>query len=63
MPGEEWSIWTALAGFYEDLGDHAEAQEAWKASAAIILRLAETIDDTDIRAGFLTAQAVQPNFH
>ena len=55
LPGEEWSILGALGGLYADQGDQAQAQQAWNDSAAIILRLAETIDEEDLRAGFLAA--------
>jgi tetratricopeptide (TPR) repeat protein len=55
LPGEEWPILGALGGLYADQGDQAQAQQAWNDSAAIILRLAETIDEEDLRAGFLAA--------
>jgi hypothetical protein len=55
LPGEEWSILGALGGLYADQGDQAQAQQAWNDSAAIILRLAETIDEEDLRTGFLAA--------
>ncbi len=60
LPGEEWSILGTLGALYADRGDQAKAQQAWKASAGIILRLAETIDEEDLRAGFLAAEAVRP---
>ncbi len=56
LPGEEWPI---LGALYAEQGEEAEAQQAWKAPAAIILRLAETIDEDDLRAGFLAAGPVR----
>jgi hypothetical protein len=40
-------------------GEKAKAQHEYKASAAIILQLAETIDEEDFRTGFLAANPVQ----
>lgn len=48
-----------LGALYADQGDQAQAQQARKASAAIILRLAETIDEEELRAGFLAAGPVR----
>jgi DNA-binding SARP family transcriptional activator/tetratricopeptide (TPR) repeat protein len=59
LPGEEWSILGDLGAMYADRDDHEKAQRAWKASADIILRLAETIDEEELRAGFLAADPVQ----
>jgi tetratricopeptide (TPR) repeat protein len=59
LPGGEWSILGALGLLYADQGDQAQAQQAWQASADIILRLAETIDEEDLRAGFLAAEPVR----
>jgi tetratricopeptide (TPR) repeat protein len=59
LPGEEWSILSALGELYADRGDQTRAQQACNASAGIILRLAETIDEEEWRAGFLTAGPVQ----
>jgi tetratricopeptide (TPR) repeat protein len=60
LPGEESSILGALGALYAGQGDQAEAQRAWKAAAGIILRLADTIDEEGLRAGFLAAEAIQP---
>jgi hypothetical protein len=54
LPGEERSILGALGMLYQ-------AQQARRAAAGIILRLAETIAEADLRAGFLAAEAVRPN--
>ncbi|HCB48202.1 MAG TPA: hypothetical protein DEP47_01445 [Chloroflexi bacterium] len=59
LPGEEWPILGALGALYADGGDQAQAQMSYKDSAAIILRLAETIDEEDFRAGFLAAGPVR----
>jgi DNA-binding SARP family transcriptional activator/predicted ATPase len=59
LPGEEWSILGALGALYVDQGDQTRAEEAYRASAAIILQLAGTIDEEDFRAGFLAAEPIQ----
>jgi DNA-binding SARP family transcriptional activator len=59
LSGEAWPIWGALGGLYAERGDSAKAQQAYHQSAAIILRLAETIDEEDLRAGFLAAEQVR----
>ena len=59
LPGEEWSIQAALGELYADQGDQAQAQQAYKASAAIILSLAGTINEGDLQAGFLAAGPVR----
>lgn len=59
LPGEEWSILGALGALYAEQGDRTKAQQTRKASADIILRLAETIDEEELRAGFLAAEAVR----
>jgi DNA-binding SARP family transcriptional activator/tetratricopeptide (TPR) repeat protein len=53
LPGEECSILGALGGLYVEQGDQAKAQQACKASGDISHSLAESIDDEDLRAGFL----------
>jgi tetratricopeptide (TPR) repeat protein len=59
LPGEKWSILGALGGLYADQGDQAQAQQAYNTAAAIILRLAKTVDEEDLRAGFLGADPVR----
>lgn len=59
LPGEEWPALGALGGLYAEQGEQAKAQQAYKASAAIIHQLAETIEDEDFRAGFLAAKPVR----
>ena len=59
LPGEEWSILGALGALYTDRNDHEKAQQAWTTSAGIIHSLAETIDEEDLRAGFLAAAPVR----
>jgi len=59
LPGEEWSVLGVLGTLYADQGDEAKAQQAWNEAASILLRLAETIDEDDVRAEFLTAVPVQ----
>lgn len=59
LPGEEGSILGALGALYAGQGDQAQAQWARQASAGIILRLAETIDEEDLRAGFLATDRLR----
>lgn len=59
LPGEEWSIEAALAAQYGGRRNRAEARRAGQVSAGIVLGLAETIDEPDLRAGFLAAAPVQ----
>jgi hypothetical protein len=59
LPGEEWSILAALGTLYADQGDEMNAQLARQASAGIILDLAETIDEENLRSGFLAAAPVR----
>ncbi len=59
LPGEEWFILSTLGILYADQGDQTKAQQTRKASADIILCLAETIDEEDLRAGFLAAKPVR----
>jgi DNA-binding SARP family transcriptional activator/tetratricopeptide (TPR) repeat protein len=55
LPGEEWSSLGALGALYAGQGNQAKAQQAWDVSADIILSLAETIDEEELRVGFLRA--------
>ncbi len=59
LPGEAWPILGALGALYEEQGDRAQARQAYQEAAAIILRLAETIDEADLRARFLAAGPVR----
>jgi hypothetical protein len=59
LPGEEWPILGELGKLYGELEREAEFREAYreayKKAGTIIQRLAETIDDEELREGFLTA--------
>jgi DNA-binding SARP family transcriptional activator len=59
LPGEEWSILGELGALYDGQGDQAKAERAWKAAAGIILSLADSIEEEEVRAGFLGADAVR----
>ena len=59
LPGEEWPIWCELGGLYAEQGKEAMAQQAYKDAAAIIHRLAETIDEEALRVGYLTVVPVR----
>jgi tetratricopeptide (TPR) repeat protein len=53
--GHEGSILAVLGSLYEERGDDAAAEEARQNAASIAHRLAKSIDDPDLRAGFLAA--------
>jgi DNA-binding SARP family transcriptional activator/tetratricopeptide (TPR) repeat protein len=59
LPGEEWSILGALAALFEGQGAQADAQCAWRTAADILLSLADTIEEEEIRSGFLGAEATK----
>ncbi len=59
LPGEEWPICASLGALYVEQAEDAKAQQSYRQAAALIRRLAETIDDPDYRAGFLTAAPVR----
>ena len=59
LPGEAWPILDELGKLYTEQGDQAKAQQAYQDAAVIIHRLAETIDEEDLRAGFLAADPVR----
>lgn len=59
LPGEEWPLLGALGALYAGQGDQAQAQQAWNDAATIIRRLAETLDEEGLRAGFLAADPVR----
>ena len=53
--GQEQSILAALGNLYEERGDGTATEEARKNAATIAHRLAESIQEADLRAGFLAA--------
>ena len=59
LPGEEWPILSALGTLYFSRENQAEAQRAWTASASILLKLAESIDEEELRADFMAASVVR----
>lgn len=60
LPGEAWSIHAALAVLYRSQGERAQARQAREAAADIVGRLAESIGNKELRAGFLAADVVRP---
>jgi DNA-binding SARP family transcriptional activator/predicted ATPase len=58
LPGEEWSVLAALSELHAAQGQQGQARKASTAAAGIIVRLADTIDDEELRAGFLAAEAI-----
>lgn len=59
LPGEEWQILGELAKLYAGQDEEIMAQQAYKASSSVLLHLAETIDEEEIRSGFLAARQVR----
>jgi len=59
LPGEEWPILGELGKQYAEQGEQAKARQTYQDAAAIILRLAETIDEGNLRTGFLAAGSVR----
>ncbi|MAU08184.1 MAG: hypothetical protein CL607_00060 [Anaerolineaceae bacterium] len=59
LPGEEWPILGELGKLYTELGNESHATQAYRNASAITVRLAETIDDNDLRSGFLAADSVR----
>jgi tetratricopeptide (TPR) repeat protein len=55
LPGEAWPILGALGALYAAQGEEAQARQVYEEAAVIIHRLAGTIDEEDLRAGFLAA--------
>ena len=59
LPGEAWLILGELGRLYAERGDAAQAQQAYAEAAAIIRRLAATIDEQALRERFVTAVPVR----
>jgi tetratricopeptide (TPR) repeat protein len=59
LPGEEWPILAALGGLYSEQGKDVKARGAYGEAGTIIHRLAETIDDEELRAGFVSAEPIR----
>jgi len=59
LPGEEWSILSAQSALYAQEGGRDQAEQARQAAAAILHGLANSIDQPDLRAGFLAADPVR----
>jgi tetratricopeptide (TPR) repeat protein len=56
---EQWPILGELGRLYAEQGENEKAREAYDEATAIIHHLAETIDEADLRAGFLAAGPVR----
>jgi tetratricopeptide (TPR) repeat protein len=59
LPGEAWPILGELGKLYAAQGENERGQEAYEEAGSIIHHLAETIDEEELRVGFLTAVSVQ----
>jgi len=55
LPGEECSILSALGELYAERGNQDQARQTLEASAAILLDLGQSLDQPEMRAGFLEA--------
>lgn len=60
LPEEQWQIQARLAGVYEASGEPAQARLAWAKASAIIVGLAQDIQDKALRARFLAGPQIQP---
>ncbi|MEJ2709218.1 MAG: AAA family ATPase [Anaerolineales bacterium] len=58
LPGEEWPILDALGTLYASQGNQDQAQRTRITSANILQRLAESIDEDEMRKSFLKSQVV-----
>jgi hypothetical protein len=54
-----WRIDMALSGIAASTGDAARATELHRSAKAIVDRIASTIDDEELRAGFLRLPEVE----
>jgi len=59
LPGEEWSILSAQSALYAQQGDQEQAEQAREAAGEILLSLADSIDQPEMRAGYLAASPVR----
>ena len=59
LPGEAWPILAELGKLYAQEGEMGLSREAYREAAKIIHDLAETIEDEELREGFLSAVSVQ----
>ena len=59
LPGEEWPIGGDLGRLFVEHDEQAKAQRAYQEAAVIIHRLAKTIAEEDLRAGFLAATPIR----
>jgi tetratricopeptide (TPR) repeat protein len=59
LPGEAWSILASLGDLYRLRGDQSAANRARRTAAEIILGLAETIDEDELRRSFVEASAIR----
>ena len=59
LPGEEWPILGELGKLYAAQGETERGQAAYGQAAVIIRRLADTIEDMELREGFVTAVSIR----
>lgn len=59
LPGEEWSILSAQSALYAKQGDQDQAQRTRDAAGTILISLADSINQAQMRADFLAAEPVR----
>ena len=59
LPGELWQVRARIGELYEQRGDAGKAREAFSRAAQILGRLAEKVDNEELRDSFLSAPQVR----
>ena len=59
LPGEEWSILSAQSALYAQQGDRDQAQRTRDAAGAILISLADSINQAQMRSDFLASGPVR----
>jgi tetratricopeptide (TPR) repeat protein len=59
LPGELWQVRARIGELYERRGDAGKAREAFSRAAQILGRLAEKVDNEELRDSFLSAPQVR----
>ena len=62
LPGEQWPLLVELGELHDRAGRERSARSAFMRAAKIVRSLAATIDDQELRDGFLSAEPVQSLF-
>jgi predicted RNA polymerase sigma factor len=59
LPGELWQIRAALGELHEERGETEKAREAFDGAGTIVRELADKMEDSELRSGFLSAPQVR----